>query len=166
MIDTIPAVGYTTAGTTPTGSGTSGEREDTMEKTIYITTDAKSCADVHELCVTYDREEAIQAAWYDHNHMTQAERERTCISVDAYVIHTDEEDARDAWTKTLFWDGEVPEVQGRVKWLTLDRDGITSKLDRCAEQGEDLAMWIHDHYPDAIPEDRWDLCNSYQEEKT
>lgn len=65
-------------------------------KNLYVTTSTIKNGDSFDICVTWDKAEALQAADLEHHHLTPREREKTIIGINVYAIGIPTDDTRDA----------------------------------------------------------------------
>lgn len=68
-----------------------------MNKTLYITRTITD-GDSFDICITFDRAEASEAARLEYQHLTERERKASTICVESYPIELTGDDDRDAAT--------------------------------------------------------------------
>ena len=79
-----------------------------MKKTLYISRSARIGADSFDLCYTFDKAESERVCRNDIDHMTDREREKSCVSVEGFVVDVlPGETAKDAAAR-LFEEDEMP----------------------------------------------------------
>ena len=65
-------------------------------KNLYVTTSTIINGDSFDICVTWNKAEAMRAAGLEYHHLTAREREKTIIGVNVYSIDIPADDARNA----------------------------------------------------------------------
>lgn len=73
-----------------------------MKKIIYVAEDSKHGGDSFDVCVTFDKDEAINEARRDRMHQSDYDRRRCSHSVSGYEVDVQEgQTAEEAWREYI-----------------------------------------------------------------